>query len=147
MLSSLTILAAGDYHCVLSGGSACYSALPGCLCWPHLNHSSVQFSRSVMSNSLRPHGLQHTRVSCPSSTPIAQPVVKLPEWVSATHGLRSSVEFKPPVNSCKYIHCQKAKCQLFHLTWTATREQPIGILLGFLSIPRELHSSEIIPRK
>ena len=31
--------------------------------------SSVQFSRSVMSNYLRPHGLQHTRLSCPSPTP------------------------------------------------------------------------------
>ena len=28
--------------------------------------STVQFSRSVMSNSLRPHGLQHTRLPCPS---------------------------------------------------------------------------------
>ena len=33
--------------------------------------SSVQFSRSVMSDSLRPHGLQHTRLSCPSPTPRA----------------------------------------------------------------------------
>ena len=31
--------------------------------------SSVQFSRSVMSNSLRPHGLQHARPPCPSPTP------------------------------------------------------------------------------
>ena len=31
--------------------------------------SSVQFSRSVVSNSLQPHGLQHSRLSCPSSTP------------------------------------------------------------------------------
>ena len=31
--------------------------------------SSVQFSRSVMSYSLRPHGLQHSRFPCPSSTP------------------------------------------------------------------------------
>ena len=31
--------------------------------------SSVQFSRSVMSNSLWPHGLQHTRLPCPSPTP------------------------------------------------------------------------------
>ena len=31
--------------------------------------SSVQFSRSVVSNSLRPHGLQHTRLPCPSPTP------------------------------------------------------------------------------
>ena len=30
---------------------------------------SVQFSRSVMSDSLQPHGLQHTTLPCPSSTP------------------------------------------------------------------------------
>ena len=31
--------------------------------------SSVQFSHSVVSDSLQPHGLQHTRVPCPSPTP------------------------------------------------------------------------------
>ena len=31
--------------------------------------SSVQFSLSVMSDSLRPHELQHTRPPCPSPTP------------------------------------------------------------------------------
>ena len=30
---------------------------------------SVQFSWSVVSNSLRPHGLQHTRLPCPLPTP------------------------------------------------------------------------------
>ena len=30
---------------------------------------SVQFSHSVMSNSLQPHGLQHARPPCPSPTP------------------------------------------------------------------------------
>ena len=30
---------------------------------------SVQFSHSVVSNSLWPHGLQHTRLPCPSPTP------------------------------------------------------------------------------
>ena len=34
-----------------------------------LRISSVQFSRSVMSNSLRPHKLQRTRPPCPSPTP------------------------------------------------------------------------------
>ena len=29
----------------------------------------AQFSRSVRSNSLRPHGLQHPRLPCPSPTP------------------------------------------------------------------------------
>ena len=33
--------------------------------------SSVQFSCSVMSDYLHPHGLQHTRFPCPSPTPRA----------------------------------------------------------------------------
>ena len=32
---------------------------------------SVQFSRSVVSNSLWPHGVHHTRPPCPSPTPRA----------------------------------------------------------------------------
>ena len=35
--------------------------------------SSVQFSHSVMSNSLRPHELQHARPPCPSPTPGVHP--------------------------------------------------------------------------
>ena len=35
--------------------------------------SSVQFSRSVMSNSLQPHEPQHTRPPCPSQTPGVHP--------------------------------------------------------------------------
>ena len=39
--------------------------------WKVLNitNQSVQFSHSVVSNSLRPHGLQHPRLPCPSPTP------------------------------------------------------------------------------
>ena len=39
--------------------------------WQRAGHdfSSVQFSHSVVSNSLRPHELQHARPPCPSSTP------------------------------------------------------------------------------
>ena len=37
------------------------------VCYP----CSVQFSRSVVSDSLRHHGLQHTRPPCPSPTPRA----------------------------------------------------------------------------
>ena len=35
--------------------------------------SSVQFSRSVMSDSLQPHELQHARPPCPSPTPGVHP--------------------------------------------------------------------------
>jgi len=34
-----------------------------------IQFSSVQFSRSVVSDSLRPHELQHVRPPCPSPTP------------------------------------------------------------------------------
>ena len=34
---------------------------------------SVQFSRSVVSNSSRPHELQHARPPCPSPTPTVPP--------------------------------------------------------------------------
>ena len=39
--------------------------------WPLLSpsHQSVQFIRSVVSDSLQPHDLQHTRPPCPSPTP------------------------------------------------------------------------------
>ena len=36
-------------------------------------YSSVQFSHSVVSDSLWPHGLQHTRSPCPSPTPRVYP--------------------------------------------------------------------------
>ena len=32
-------------------------------------YASVQFSRSVISDSLWPHGLEHTRLPCPSPAP------------------------------------------------------------------------------
>ena len=35
------------------------------------NVNSVQYSRSVMSDSLRPHESKHTRSPCPSPTPVA----------------------------------------------------------------------------
>ena len=40
------------------------------LYFEHLDKScSIQFSHSVMSDSLWPHGLQHSKLPCPSSTP------------------------------------------------------------------------------
>ena len=35
----------------------------------HMLASSVQLGRSVVSDSLQPHGLQYARLSCPSPTP------------------------------------------------------------------------------
>ena len=53
--------------------------------------SSVQFSRSVVSNSLQPHGLQHARPPCPSPTPgVYSNSCPLSQWCHPT--LSSSVD-------------------------------------------------------
>ena len=47
--------------------------------------SSVQFSHSVMSDPLRPHGLQHARLPCPSSTPgVCSNSCPLSRWCQPT---------------------------------------------------------------
>ena len=58
--------------------------------------SSVQFSRSVMSDSLRPHELQHARPPCQSPTPGVHPNSRpLSRWCHAA--ISSSVV---PFSSC-----------------------------------------------
>ena len=58
----------GFDHCFLYNVKTSVDSFPGivseCL-------SPLQFSYSVMSNSLLPHGMQHTRLPCPSSSPRA----------------------------------------------------------------------------
>ena len=51
----------------------------------NLQFSSVQFSRSVVSNSLWPHGLRRTRPPCPSSTPrVYSNSCALSQWCHTT---------------------------------------------------------------
>ena len=58
--------------------------------------SSVQFSRSVMSNSLQPHEPQHARPSCPSPTPGVHPnPYPLSQWCHPT--ISSSAMSPSPV--------------------------------------------------
>ena len=58
---------------------------------------SVQFNHSVVSKSLRPHGLQHTRPPCPSPTPGVCPHSRpLSGWCHPT--ISSSVVI--PSSSC-----------------------------------------------
>ena len=45
-----------------------YVYLASIRCLTYIIKISVQFSHSVMSNSLWPHGLQHARLRCPSPT-------------------------------------------------------------------------------
>ena len=61
-----------------------------------LYYSSVQFSRSVVADSLWPHGLQHARPPCPSPAPGVYPnSCPLSQWCHPT--ISSSVA---PFSSC-----------------------------------------------
>ena len=91
---------------------------------PYVNRSvsSVQFSRSVVSDSLRPHELQHSRPPCPSLVleftqthihrvsdaiqpyhPLSSPFPPAPnpsqhqsffQWVNSTHEVAAVLEFQ-----------------------------------------------------
>ena len=62
----------------------------------HKERSSVQFSLSVMSDSLRPHEPQHSRLPCPSPTPrVYSNSCPLSRWCHPT--ISSSVV---PFSSC-----------------------------------------------
>ena len=93
--------------------------------------SSVQFSRSVVSNSLQPHGLQHPRPPCSSPTPgvysnscpssgwchptisssssPSPPALNLSQhqglfkWVSSSHQVTKVLEFQPQHQSFQWI--------------------------------------------
>ena len=47
--------------------------------------SSVQFSRSVMSESLRPHEFQHARPPCPSPAPGVYPLMSIELVMPSSH--------------------------------------------------------------
>ena len=64
--------------------------------WLILPSQSVQFSSSVVPDSLQPHGLQHTRPPCPSPTPrVYSNSCPLNRWCHPT--ISSSVV---PFSSC-----------------------------------------------
>ena len=58
-LTSLSMITSRSIHATADGIISCFLVV----------YVSVQFSHSVVSNSLWPHGLQHSRPPCPSPTP------------------------------------------------------------------------------
>ena len=100
-----------DLQEVKAGRMAMRSAFKGCLCEDLLmivtantnvaltmllsilcTFNSVQFSHSVLSDSLRPHGLQHAMLPCPSPTPGFT-------THESNHGRKQKRSLNIPVNS------------------------------------------------
>ena len=92
------------------------------LCYIHgfINYS-VQFSRSVVSNSLQPHGLQHARPPCPSLIPKVHPNPRpFSWWCHPT--ISSSVV---PSSSCPQSFPASGSFQMSQLS--ASGGQSIGV--------------------
>ena len=90
---------------------------------------SVQFSHSVMSDSLWPHGLQHTRPPCPSPTPGVYPnPCPLSRWCHPT--ISSSVI---PFSSCLQSFPASGSFQMSQLF--ASCGQSIGVSASASVLP------------
>ena len=96
-----------------------------------VNIRSVQFSRSVMSDSLRPHGLQHIRPPCPSPTPgVYSDSCPLSQWCHPTIS-SSVVPF-----SCLQFFPASASFQMSQ--FFASGGQIIGVLASISVLPMNI---------
>ena len=102
--------------------------------YQHTNCSlSVQFSHSVVSDSLQPHGLQHARLPCPSPTPIVYPdSCPLSRWYHPT--ISSSVV---PFSSCPQSFPASGSFQMSQLF--ASSGQNIGVSASTSVLPMNTH--------
>ena len=97
-----------------------------------ISFSSVQFSCSVMSDSLQPHGLQHARPPCPSPTPWVYPnSCPLSRWCHPTTS--SSVA---PFSSCPQSFPASGSFQMSQLfAWGG---QTIGVSASVSVLPKNI---------
>ena len=94
--------------------------------------SSVQFSHSLMSDSLQPHGLQHTRPPCPSPTPrVYSNSYPLCWWCHPT--ISSSVI---PFSSC--LQSFPASGSFQKSQFFASRGQSIGVSASASVLPMNI---------
>ena len=92
-------------------------------------HLLVQFSCSVMSNSLWPHGLQHARPPCPSPTPIAYSNSCPSSWCCHPTILSSGV----PFSSCPQSFPASGSFQISQ--FFASGGQSIGVSASASVLP------------
>ena len=95
--------------------------------------SSVQFSRSVMSDSLQPHEPQHARLPCPSLTPGVYPNSCPSSWWCHP-AISSSVV---PFSSCPQSLPASGSFQMSQLF--ASDNQSIGVSPSASVLPMNAH--------
>ena len=111
----------------------CFKIYPGIMF--NFTVESVQFSCSVMSSSLQPHGLQHTRPPCPSPTPrVYSHSCPLSWWCHPT--ISSSVI---PFSSCSQFFSASGCFQMSQLF--ASGGQSIGVSASRSILPMNTQDS------
>ena len=110
--------------------------------------SSVQFSCSVVSDSLQPHELQHTRPPCPSSNPGVHSDSSIELVMPSSHLILCRPLFLlPPIppsirdfSNESTLHMRWPKLlshvQLFVIPWTAAHQASLS-----LTVPRSCSNS------
>ena len=119
---------------------------PGCpgaktpfQCWGDKIPHSVQFSRSVVSDSLRPHGLQHARPPCPSPTP-GSCSISCPSSRRCHPTISSSVV---PFSSCLQSFPASGS---FLMSWLFTSGgQSVGVSASASVLPLDVQDLYIVP--
>ena len=90
----------------------------------------VQFIRSVVSDSLRPHELQHARPPCPSPTPGVHPYpCPLSRWC---HPIISSSVV--PFSSCPQSFLASGSCQMSQFFASGGQSTRVSVLASVLPV-------------
>ena len=108
------------------------SIIPHCIQLCHISFSSVQFSRSVVSDSLRPHELQHARPPCPSPSPEVHSLMTIESVMPSSHLiLCRPLLLLPPIPSSirvfsneSILHIRWPKYWSFSLSISPSKEHP-----------------------
>ena len=106
--------------------------------------SSIQFSCSVVSDSLRPHELQHSRPPCPSPTPgVHSKSCPLSRWCHPAISSSVILLFLPPIpSSIRVLSTESTLCMRWPKYWSfsfsiiPSNEHPglISFRMGWLDL-------------
>ena len=112
-LTSLSMITSRSIHATADGIISCFLVV----------YVSVQFSHSVVSNSLWPHGLQHTRTPCPiwNRSVVPCPVLTVASWPTYRSGCRPGGLVFPSLSGFSTVYCDPHSQRLWHSQWSRNR--------------------------
>ena len=104
--------------------------------------SLVQFSHSVVSNSLQPHGLQHARLSCPSPTPGVYSNLSIESVMPSSHLILCCPLLLPPsifpsirvFSNESVLHIRWPKCWSFSISPSKEYSGLISFRMDWLAL-------------